>query len=185
MESLIGLGKKVKNLRLEKRMSIAILSAETTLSQGLISLIERDKTNPTVTTLWKIAKALDVNIGYFFSEEENSIMNPVIRKNNHRKLLIGNEETIYELLTIDPHRKIDVQKITLKSKTSSSADLISHEGEECIYVVKGTFKVKTANGTYMLSEGDSIEYKSTVPHLFTNESDDECILICAMLSNTW
>lgn len=184
MDSDIKLGSKIRALRTEKKVSISVLAEKAGLSSGLISQIERDMVIPTITTLWKISKALEVNISYFFVEEE-IVMNPVTRKDEHKKLLVGKEKTVYELLTSNPNRKIDLQRVTLKSKTSSVSELFSHEGEECIYVIKGTFTVKTPNADYVLNEGDSIEFKSTIPHRFMNESESECILICSMTANTW
>lgn len=185
MDNYINLGSKIRTLRAEKKMSISALAEKASISSGLISQIERDMVIPTITTLWKISTALEVNISYFFLEESKIMFNPVTRKNEHKKLLVGKHETLYEMLTSNPNRKIDLQKVTLKSKTSSSNEMYAHEGEECIYVIKGTVKIKTSSGDYILNEGDSIEFSSTIPHRYMNESDNECILICAMTAHTW
>ena len=67
MELMIG--GKLKQLRLDKKLSIAELSRLSDVSTGLISQIERDLVVPSVTSLWRLAKALDTNINYFFYEE--------------------------------------------------------------------------------------------------------------------
>lgn len=64
MELMIG--GKLKQLRLDKKLSIAELSRLSDVSTGLISQIERDLVVPSVTSLWRLAKALDTNINYFF-----------------------------------------------------------------------------------------------------------------------
>ena len=62
MELMIG--GKLKQLRLDKKLSIAELSRLSDVSTGLISQIERDLVVPSVTSLWRLAKALDTNINY-------------------------------------------------------------------------------------------------------------------------
>ena len=62
----IDVGLKIRNLRKSKNLSIANLSEYTGLSAGLISQIERNKVVPSIKVMWKIAKELNVNIGYFF-----------------------------------------------------------------------------------------------------------------------
>ncbi|HBD64101.1 MAG TPA: XRE family transcriptional regulator, partial [Clostridiales bacterium] len=54
------LGDKIRSLRLKQKISIEQLSLITGLSKGLISQIERDITGPSVASLWKISKALNV-----------------------------------------------------------------------------------------------------------------------------
>mgnify|MGYP000249558242 CR=1 FL=1 len=66
MELMIG--GKLKQLRLDKKLSIAELSRLSDVSTGLISQIERDLVVPSVTSLWRLAKALDTNINYFFTK---------------------------------------------------------------------------------------------------------------------
>lgn len=63
------IGGKLKQLRLDKKLSIAELSRLSDVSTGLISQIERDLVVPSVTSLWRLAKVLDTNINYFFYEE--------------------------------------------------------------------------------------------------------------------
>ena len=65
----IDIGSKIKGIRKEKGISIAELSKKSGVSAGLISQVERNAVNPSVATLWKISKSLNVSIGYFFDEE--------------------------------------------------------------------------------------------------------------------
>ena len=74
MEILIG--SKLKQLRTEKKLSIAELSRLSDVSTGLISQIERDLVVPSVTSLWRLAQALDTNINYFFHEEPQEDQSP-------------------------------------------------------------------------------------------------------------
>ena len=78
----IDVGEKIRNLRKIKKLSIATLSENTGLSIGLISQIERNKVVPSIKAMWKIAKGLDVNIGYFF--EEDTDKDVIVRKSDRK-----------------------------------------------------------------------------------------------------
>lgn len=87
---------------------------------------------------------------------------------------------MYELLSPDLNRKIEFLYITIKPGDYSSKDLVTHEGEECGIVIKGRLMVKMKDKEYILEEGDSIYFDSTIPHKYINIGDEECISIWAM-----
>lgn len=178
MEILIG--KKLKQLRTEKKLSIAELSRLSDVSTGLISQIERDLVVPSVTSLWRLAQALDTNINYFFHEEPKEEQ-LIIRKGEHQTLVTHQNSSYYKLLHTDKtDRSLDMMEITLKGGHSYEKKSLSHEGEECGYVLKGTLTVHLNGKDYILEEGDSIHFNSSLPHKYVNNSEEDCVSIWAM-----
>lgn len=174
------LGGKIRELRQAENISIEQLSEKTGLSTGLISQIERGITGPSVASMWKIAKALNVSMHYFFDEIQEE--NPIVRKDQRKKIMLPNSNITYELLSPDlKNRKMECLLIEIQPGECSTEDLISHEGEECGYVIKGTLKVKWGNKEYLLNEGDSIYFDSTVPHRYVNPGEDVCVSIWSMI----
>lgn len=174
------LGSKIRELRQAKNISIEQMSEKTGLSTGLISQIERDITGPSVASLWKIAKALDVSMNYFFDETQEE--NPIVRKDQRKKIMLPNSNISYELLSPDlKDRKMECLLIEIDVGECSTEELISHEGEECGYVISGTLKVKWGTKEYILNEGDSIYFDSTVPHRYVNAGNKKCISIWSMV----
>lgn len=176
----IMIGTKLKQRRTEKKLSIAELSKLSDVSTGLISQIERGKVTPSVTNLWRLAKALDTNINYFFEEEpqEDQI---VLRKGDQRTLVTYHNTSFYKMLCpIIPNRMLDLMEITLKGGSSYEKKTLCHEGEECGYVLKGTLTVHLNGKDYVLQEGDSIYFSSTLPHKYINNEEEDCISIWAM-----
>lgn len=106
------LGKKIRSLRKELGKSLEDLAKESGLSIGLLSQIERDITGPSVESLWKIAKALNVSMNYFFDNYEEN--NPVVRKNERKQLKLPNSNVTYELLSPNLNRKIEFLIRSLK-----------------------------------------------------------------------
>ena len=65
------IGKKIKALRLENRMTLQQLGEQSGLTASYISQIERDQTSPSIASLKKIAAAFKVRIVDFFMEESD------------------------------------------------------------------------------------------------------------------
>jgi transcriptional regulator with XRE-family HTH domain len=176
----INIGEKIKELRKRQGMSIAELAEKAELSSGLISQIERNIVTPSIVSLWKIAKSLQVSVGYFFDEDIKNITNPIVTKNTRKRIIASNNNAIYELLSPDLNRKIEFLYITIKPGDHSTKDFVTHEGEECGIVIKGKLMVKMKDREYILEEGDSIYFDSTIPHKYVNVGDETCESIWAM-----
>ena len=177
----IDIGTKIRNLRKKNNITISQLSDATKLSTGLISQIERNMVSSSVESLWRISKALNVSIGYFFDEEpEIKSPEPIVRKDKRKIIKTSDSKAVYELLCPDLTKKIEFLNITLQPMDSNAKDLISHEGEEAGIIIKGKMLIKYGDKEYILNEGDSIYLDSTIPHRYINIGKDVCVSIWAM-----
>lgn len=177
------IGPKIRELRKSKNLSIADLSNMSGLSTGLISQIERDKVVPSIVAMLKIVNALDVTMGYFFDEGKD--VPTLIRKNERRTLVTNDKSRIYEFLTPTCNKNIEFILIRLNECTHKLEEAISHLGEECGYVIKGSMVVIIGEKRYILHEGDSIYFDSSIPHVYESYDKDECISIWAMTPPSW
>lgn len=175
----MDLGQKIRTLRQKQKISIEQLSQKTGLSKGLISQIERNITGPSVASLWKISKALNVTMNYFFDEFDN--FNQVVRKNERKKIMMKKANRTYELLTPNLKNNIEMLWIEIEPNQSNAEELISHEGEECGVVIRGTLRILSGNDIYDLNEGDSIYLDSTIPHRYLNLGKKTSISVWAMV----
>lgn len=181
----VNVGFKIKKLRKKYNMTIADLAKEAEISSSMISQIENGKVIPTITVMWKIAQALKVNIGYFFDEEVPKGINPVVKRESRKKISVGTSDRTYELLVPNLNREIEFMMITINGNDVHHDDFLVHEGEECGLILKGMLKVVIGNKEYVLEEGDSIAFKSNIPHRFENASDEECVSVWAMTPPTF
>ncbi|MDU4860812.1 MAG: cupin domain-containing protein [Terrisporobacter othiniensis] len=178
----IDIGKKIRELRKSKNFSIIDLSRESGLSTGLISQIERNMVVPSIKVMWKIANVLEVNIGYFFDEDDENIEEKIVVRKDHRRSINTNDSTkSYELLMPNLNNKsIEFILITLDKETKINKELVSHKGEECGYIIEGKMKIILENKEYILEKGDSFYFDSKIPHVYENYGDETCVLVCAM-----
>lgn len=58
---------KIKNLRMDSKLTLKELSEKTELSSSFLSMIERGSSSLTITSLKKIADAFEVDISYFLT----------------------------------------------------------------------------------------------------------------------
>ncbi|HUO55343.1 MAG TPA: helix-turn-helix transcriptional regulator, partial [Rhodoblastus sp.] len=71
------LGKSVQRLRKAYNLSLSELSEQSGVAKSIISQIERNETNPTLATIWRLAQALDVPIERVLQDRDES---PFIEK---------------------------------------------------------------------------------------------------------
>ncbi|MGG0670616.1 XRE family transcriptional regulator [Lederbergia citrisecunda] len=170
-------GQKIRKLRSVQNLSLKDLSDKSGVSVSMISQIERRNTDPTLTTLYKLCKGLDVSISTLLGADEQALQ--LVRKNDRKSVNFPQSHSKYELLTPINEGTIEMIMIHLEPGQVDQ-QLVEHSGEECGYVVKGEMTIVLGDAEYILYEGDSIRFKSTTPHRFFNHSKETAISVWAM-----
>ncbi len=178
--SMVQLGLLVHRLRLEADVSIGSLASSAGLSSGLVSQIERGLGNPSYTTLIKLAHALGVPVGKFFSGEEPDERVALVRRADRRRLLLSEHDLVYELLTPGMSGKLGMLEVQIAPGWTNESVPYVHEGEECVTLTDGHLLIVVAGTRYELGPGDSLTYDSSVPHWYRNETGSPATLIGAM-----
>jgi transcriptional regulator with XRE-family HTH domain len=161
-----SLGQLVRSIRMSRGMSIESLAKAAGVSAGGISQIERGVGNPAFATLMKIADGMQVPAGSFLQTDQEP-QGLVVRK-QHRKRLIPSEGLVYELLTPDLKRRLEVLRVQIAPGFDNSERPFVHEGEECVHMLEGEVLIYIGGDEYHLEEGDSITYDPAVPHWYRN-----------------
>lgn len=150
------IGARVKDLRVHQRVTLNELAKKTGLTTSFLSQLERDIASPSVSSLEKIAEALDTKVGYFFDREEGKEL-IFIKKGMGKKVIdkeknISCEKLASGLLNI----KMQPQVFTLGIGAELPKDIISSLGEKFGLVLKGKAEVLCNSEKLILEEGDSI-----------------------------
>ena len=161
-----SLGRLVRAIRVGRGMSIEGLAKVAGVSAGGISQIERGVGNPAFTTLVKMAYGMGVPVGSFMRTDQEEI-GLVVRK-DRRKRLVPSEGLIYELLTPDLQRRLEVLRVQMACGFDNSDRPFVHEGEECVHMLEGELLIYIDGDEYYLEEGDTITYDPTAPHWYKN-----------------
>jgi len=169
------IGAKIRKLRQEKGMTLSALAKQVNFTASYISQIERSIIEPSLSSLRKIAIALDTPIYSFLSEENaNHFM---VKAESRRKLALPNSTMIYEFITpmagnktLRP--KLEIIYLHMDGESWSNEDYLSHKADECIFVLKGALDVYLGEDKYELEEGDSIYIQENVSHRIYNPSKE-------------
>jgi transcriptional regulator with XRE-family HTH domain len=171
------LGRGIRECRLAKGMTLIKLAELTELSVSYLSQLERDSISPSLRSLAKIAQALNVPIVSFFLKK-NDPPGRVVRREKRIKITLPDTDLQYELLTPDVNRKVEFLLLRVE-KRKGQDKLITHEGEEYVFIIRGKLEVKVGKGRYVLRAGDSIYFDPSFPHTFNNMGEEEVIGVIA------
>ncbi|NLS45361.1 MAG: cupin domain-containing protein [Firmicutes bacterium] len=172
------LGERIRKKRKERDKSLSELSELTGLTASFLSQVERDVTEPSITSLRKIARALDVPIFYFLLDTEEQ--SPVVRAENRKVLKFPQSDQTFELLTPDLSGQMELMIATLKPNTATCDEPLTHPGEECTFVLEGEMGIEIGEDNYHLKQGDSIYFYCTIPHKITNVGKTDLVFVSVM-----
>lgn len=167
----IGIGEKVKALRSDKGISLSELGGRAGLSATYLSKFERGLVPINVDNLQKVCEALEVSIQYFIGTPKNS-GDAIIRRYDRQVDLKDDSSIYYNLSNIEDCGGFLPRYIELLPQKDYGVNMqaFPHEGEELVYVLQGTMELWIAGIKYVLTEGDSAHYLSTIPHKWVNST---------------
>lgn len=173
-------GQKLGLLRLAANLTVEELAAKAGVSIGLVSQLERGIGNPSFNTMAKLAYALGVPVGTFFTGPLP--VDPVVRKGGRKKLMHAafdgeNPAPVYELLTPDLQRKLEVIWVELPPGQSNQEAPFIHDTEECGILLSGIVEVYLGDKVHVLHPGDSISFNGLVPHWYRNPGKKPAVSI--------
>lgn len=157
----------IKQIRVNKRMSLEELARLSGLTKGYMSKIENSEKAPPLSTLIKIAQALDTDIGVLLSTEADAPerLRLCISRCDERKEVVSRGTLYgyhYESLA-DKKLGRNMVPYVITAAFDEKA-VFSHEGEEFIYVLEGTHEFTYGEEKYLLKRGDCVYFDSIVPH---------------------
>lgn len=171
------IGDMIRKIRLEKKMTLTELADRARVSSSFISQVERGVSEPSLGTLRRIADALSVSLFSLVPLRDEK--DPVVRREDRKKVSLPRSNVLYELLSPTVDRKLEMMLGRLPPLGVSSEEPSTHQCEECTYVLQGTLEYVVGDTTYTLREGDSIYVDGTIPHVLRNVGDVEVIYISA------
>ncbi len=172
-------GKKLKAIRLKSDMTIQVLATQSGVSSNMISRVERGLTIPSVEILMKLAAVFDKSIN-FFVEEVSTTHEIVYSEPGHRDTTVYDDDDnmhteSYTSGLRDPQFMSFL--CTVPKGGSSGQKHMHHPGDELIVLINGHLKVTIADEEYSLSSGDSLSFKSHLPHRWDNVGEDDARII--------
>ncbi len=162
-------GRKLRNLRTERKLSQRALAKLAGISPNSVSLIEREAISPSVATLQALATALDVRMSYFFEEEAEK---NVLHVRAEKRPSLDSQGVKIEGIGGRLHgQEMEPFLIRLAPNTSSGERQVIHTGHEVVYCLKGKFEYFIDGESYTIERGDFLLFEASLPHLWRNPYD--------------
>ena len=174
----MSIGSKIRGRREFLGITLRDLASRSGLTPGFISLVERDQADPSITSMRRIAQALDIPMFHLLAED--GIDQPVVRANQRRHVRMPGACLDYEVLSPTSARQLLFYKAVLEPNACSAEEMLSHPMEECTLVLQGKLKLEVGSETFILEPGDSICWDGNLPHRLTSIGDESLeVISCA------
>lgn len=162
---------RLRELRNRKGLSLRVLAELSGLNINTLSLIENEKSSPSVSTLQQLAMALDEPIAAFF-ESESSEKQVVYTPADSRPYAVFGGTQMQNLGKDLAGNVVQPFFVTLEAGMGSGNRMIVHTGHEFVYCLQGTIRYEINEKIYMLSRGDSLVFEAHLPHRWGNDGKD-------------
>ena len=163
----ISVGRRLRELRLERDLSIRALAEKSGLNANTLSLIENSKTSPSVSTLQQLAGALEVPITAFF-ETDAPKNNIAFQKAGQRPAVAFAHGIMEDLGAGLTSRGAEPFIVILEPNADSGPAPIVHTGREFVYCIEGRLAYTIEDRIFVLEPGDSLLFEAFLPHRWQN-----------------
>jgi transcriptional regulator with XRE-family HTH domain len=181
-------GKRIKELRLNKDLKLVEVAIKSSVSKGLLSRIENGRTIPSLPVLFSIINALSENPTTFFEHLNCTASSPfymLIKSTDYQP--IEKEDSIgFNYYSIMSHsfKDITFNVVFLELEPQARREMVTTDGMEFIYLVEGDIDYKLGEATFTMNQGDSLFFDGRVPHLKINKTTKTArILVIYLLFN--
>ena len=181
----VKVGERVRQVREKKGLSLEDIFKRTDIDLSLLSQIEEGEVAPPLGTIIKLAKALEMKMGFFISGKEDQAYT-IVRREDRKTVSRYDAKRVkhygYEYNSLAPHKKnrhMDPFLVTLEP-SETEEERSAHDGQEFIFVLQGEMEVRLEKEIHVLVPGDAIYYDSTVPHLVKCHGEETTMILAVM-----
>lgn len=182
-------GARLKAEREARKMSQRQLAVAAGVTGAMISMIEQNRTSPSIATLKKILTGLNMPLSAFFAEEEAPEAKWHFLPSDFREITPGAAGVDGSIRFLRFGNVADSTLLMLHERYAPGADTgqdgYSHEGEEAGLVIAGQIELTVAGETRLIRQGEAYHFNSRLPHRFRNPGPDECVIVSAATPPTF
>lgn len=160
----------LKRIRKERKLSLDNVAQMTGVSKSMLGQIERGESNPTITTVWKIANGLKISFTELIkSPQDNTV---IVKKEDIEPLIEDNGRyRLYPFFPYENTREFEIYTVEIEKDGYLSAEAHGDGTEEFITVFEGELTIRVNYEEFTVKEGDSIRFKADKPHTYYNSGN--------------
>lgn len=168
----LNVGENLRGIRSQRNISRRVLAEASGLSMNTLTLIENGKSSPSVSTLQRLALALNVPIADFFSPDFEK-QEVVFTKRRDRSRMKAGKVNIEILGKGFMYKKFQQYVVNYKPGDGSGDPKVVHLGLESVFVLAGSVEFTVGDSEYLLSSGDHIIFDSSISHHWRTIGESE------------
>ncbi len=165
---LAQLGDRLRSLRKTRGMTLSSLAQATGFTKSYLSRIELSQKTPPIASLAEIARALNVDLAYFFQDRTVAPRRSwcVVRAGEKRPVVRGGTAFGYDYASLAYNlERQHMEPFLFRFPADLEKHVyFEHDGEEFIYVLKGGVEFKIGDEVLVLRAGDSLYFDARIPH---------------------
>jgi quercetin dioxygenase-like cupin family protein len=143
------------------------VAAAAGVTKGFLSEVERGLTAPSVATLLRLCRTLNIEIAQLFEGDGRAL----IRAAERSPVEFGGQGvTEYQLTPAGERRVLVLMSEIAPGGGSGEEDYVLDADVEVAHVLDGTLDVDLDGTRHRLSSGDSLTFESRTPHRWRNPS---------------
>lgn len=158
---------RIRQIRKSLNLTLDELAEKINMTKAYVSKLERSEKAPPIATLYKIARALKVDLNYLITGIVNSGVSNISFVPRREQISVINRRSgygyVYFALAYKKGNKL-MEPFKIVVPNTAEPTPFSHPGEEFNYLVKGKARFFIGGSVYDMVEGDSIYFDSSLPH---------------------
>lgn len=175
-----SIGRNLRRLRTRHGYSLERLAAASGVSRAMLGQIELGKSVPTISLLWKVARALDVPFSALNIDSNPSAT--VVLKGEKAKVLRSADGSFSSraLFPYDGERTVEFYEVEIAPHAEENAEAHAPGTLENLIVTAGDVEVVVAGEAHRLKEKDAMLFQADVPHTYRNVGNSKAVLYLVM-----
>jgi transcriptional regulator with XRE-family HTH domain len=171
-------GVRLRAVREAQALSQRALARRAGVTNGTISLIEQNKSSPSVASLKKVLDGIPMSLAEFFAVEQPP-SDQVFFSGDELLVLTEQDVTLRQVGGNLDGRALQILHERYAPGADTGKSMLSHDSEEGGIVLKGRVEITVGSRKQVLGPGDAYYFDSRLPHRFRNVGDEQCEIISA------
>ncbi|HXG28433.1 MAG TPA: cupin domain-containing protein [Nevskiales bacterium] len=171
------LGARLRAIREAHGLSQRELARRAGVTNGIISLIEQNKSSPSVASLKRVLDGIPMTLAEFFALELPPQDKVFYRADELLELTKG-PVSFRQVGDMHVHN-LQILHERYAPGADTGKAMLRHEAEEGGIVIRGQIELTVGDQKRILGPGDAYLFDSRLPHRFRNVGQEECEIISA------
>ncbi|MGC4068937.1 MAG: cupin domain-containing protein [Polyangiaceae bacterium] len=175
-EDAPSIGDNLRRLRTERNLSLDALAQMSSVSRAMLGQIELKRSVPTITVLWRIAKALELPFSALMSEPTEK--GPAVLRKNAARFLTSADGSFRSRALFPPDWQSQVEFYEVRLAPGAVEEASPHAAGtfENLVVSKGSIEVRATGEPITLATGDAMVFRADVAHRYENTGNTEAVV---------